>query len=182
MRGLFEIALRKGYPTLAIRLLTLSKTIDKRLWHDDNPLRQFTILGPELMNKLEAKNATIPRLRDMRADDIGETIQFEVNSHHSCFVTSLLSFFPGHLVHHVRMGQTIKSCVQRFPSISIAASIQPITRTVLRVRLTIRSEFEWHDKLHGNTEPWWIWVEDPDRQHIYHSEYFLLHKKQVCIT
>ncbi|XP_031554350.1 activating signal cointegrator 1 complex subunit 3-like [Actinia tenebrosa] len=155
VRGLFDIALRKGYPTLAVRLLTLSKTIDKRLWHEDNPLRQFTILGPEILNKLEARRATIPILRDMRADDIG------------------------HLVHHVRMGQTIKSCVKRFPSISIAASIQPITRTVLRVRLTIRAEFEWNDKLHGNTEPWWIWVEDPDRQHIYHSEYFLLHKKQV---
>jgi hypothetical protein len=94
---------------------------------------------------------------------------------------SIYLSFLGHLVHHVRMGQTIKACVQRFPSISIAASIQPITRTVLRVLLTIRPEFEWNDKIHGSSEPWWIWVEDPDHQHIYHSEYFLLHKKQVSI-
>ena len=25
-------------------------------------------------------------------------------------------------------------------------------------------------------QPWWIWVEDPENEHIYHSEYFLLHK------
>lgn len=35
-------------------------------------------------------------------------------------------------------------------------------------------------QVHGATaESFWIWVEDPDNNHIYHSEYFLLHKKQV---
>lgn len=84
------------------------------------------------------------------------------------------------MIHHVRMGQTVKTCVDQIPAISLGASIQPITRTVLRVRLTITSDFQWNDKVHGSTsEPWWIWVEDPDNNHIYHSEYFLLHKKQV---
>ena len=84
------------------------------------------------------------------------------------------------MIHHVRMGKTVKACVEQFPAISLGASIQPITRTVLRVRLTITPAFQWHDKVHGSTsEPWWVWVEDPDNNHIYHSEYFLLHKKQV---
>lgn len=87
----------------------------------------------------------------------------------------------GHMIRHPRMGSTVKSCVEQIPAISLASSIQPITRTVLRVRLTIKPEFRWNDKVHGSTsEPWWIWVEDPDNNHIYHSEYFLLHKKQVC--
>ena len=78
------------------------------------------------------------------------------------------------------MGATVKRCVEQIPAISLASSIQPITRTVLRVRLTIKPEFQWDDRVHGSTsEPWWIWVEDPDNNHIYHSEYFLLHKKQV---
>ena len=85
------------------------------------------------------------------------------------------------MIRHPRMGSTVKSCVEQIPAISLASSIQPITRTVLRVRLTIKPEFRWNDKVHGSTsEPWWIWVEDPDNNHIYHSEYFLLHKKQVC--
>lgn len=89
----------------------------------------------------------------------------------------------GHMIKHPRMGATVKNCVEQIPAISLASSIQPITRTVLRVRLTIKPEFQWNDKVHGSTsEPWWIWVEDPDNNHIYHSEYFLLHKKQVCTS
>jgi len=35
-------------------------------------------------------------------------------------------------------------------------------------------------KVHGTVgEPWWIWVEDPTNDHIYHSEYFIIQKKQV---
>ena len=78
------------------------------------------------------------------------------------------------------MGKTVKHCVNQFPSLSIVSNIQPVTRSVLRVRLTITAEFEWNDKVHGGTsEPWWIWVEDPDNDHIYHHEYFLLLKKHV---
>ena len=67
-------------------------------------------------------------------------------------------------------------------SLSLAASIQPITRTVLRVRLKITPEFEWNDKLvGGSSDPWWIWVEDPVTNYMYHSEYFLLQKKQVWV-
>lgn len=78
------------------------------------------------------------------------------------------------------MGKIVKHCVDQFPSLSIVSNIQPVTRSVLRVRLTITAEFEWNDKVHGGTsEPWWIWVEDPDNDHLYHSEYFLLLRKQV---
>ncbi|KAL9968716.1 hypothetical protein ACROYT_G020835 [Oculina patagonica] len=156
MRGLFEIALHRGWPTMAYRLLGLCKMLDKRLWGFQNPLRQFTILKQETLVKLEGKNATVDRLRDMTADEIG------------------------HMIKHPRMGATVKSCVNQIPAISLASSIQPITRTVLRVRLSIKPEFQWNDKVHGSSsEPWWIWVEDPDNNHIYHSEYFLMHKKQV---
>lgn len=78
------------------------------------------------------------------------------------------------------MGREILNLVNAFPTISLAANIQPITRTVLKVHLSIIPDFEWNDRLHGSTsEPWWIWVEDADNNHIYHSEYFLLQKKQV---
>lgn len=71
MRGLFEIALHRGWPTMAYRLLGLCKMLDKRLWGFQNPLRQFTILKQETLVKLEGKNATVDRLRDMTTDEIG---------------------------------------------------------------------------------------------------------------
>lgn len=88
--------------------------------------------------------------------------------------------FAGHLVSHVKKGPEILHLVRAFPLVTLAASIQPITRTVLKVLLTITPDFEWQDRLHGSTsEPWWVWVEDADNNLMYHSEYFLLQKKQV---
>merc|ERR550532_3186944 len=63
--------------------------------------------------------------------------------------------------------------------IEIEATIQPITRTVLRVKLLVIPKFRWNDRLHGSSEPFWIWVEDPINNHIYHHELFLIAKKNV---
>ena len=61
-------------------------------------------------------------------------------------------------------------------------SLNIVLNLFYRVRLSITPDFEWHDRVHGSgAEPFWIWVEDPDNNHIYHSEYFLLHKKHVII-
>ncbi|KAM4695371.1 activating signal cointegrator 1 complex subunit 3 [Discoglossus pictus] len=156
VRALFEVALRKRWPAMTYKLLNLSKVIDKRLWSWASPLRQFSILPPNVLTKLEERKLTIDKLKDMRKDEIG------------------------HMLHHVNIGLKVKQCVHQIPSITMEAAIQPITRTVLRVRLSINPDFQWNDQAHGGVgEPWWIWVEDPTNDHIYHSEYFLLQKKQV---
>uniref|UniRef100_A0A8C5LGL3 Activating signal cointegrator 1 complex subunit 3 n=1 Tax=Jaculus jaculus TaxID=51337 RepID=A0A8C5LGL3_JACJA len=156
VRALFEIALRKRWPTMTYRLLNLSKVIDKRLWGWASPLRQFSVLPPHILTRLEEKNLTVDKLKDMRKDEIG------------------------HILHHVNIGLKVKQCVHQIPSVTMEASIQPITRTVLRVTLSIHPDFTWNDQVHGTVgEPWWIWVEDPTNDHIYHSEYFLALKKQV---
>ncbi|XP_047413665.1 activating signal cointegrator 1 complex subunit 3 isoform X2 [Sciurus carolinensis] len=156
VRALFEIALRKRWPTMTYRLLNLSKVIDKRLWGWASPLRQFSVLPPHILTRLEEKKLTVDKLKDMRKDEIG------------------------HILHHVNIGLKVKQCVHQIPSVMMEASIQPITRTVLRVTLSIYPDFTWNDQVHGTVgEPWWIWVEDPTNDHIYHSEYFLALKKQV---
>lgn len=156
VRALFEIALRKRWPTMTYRLLNLCKVIDKRLWGFAHPLRQFSILPHNVLARLEEKKLTVDKLKDMQKDEIG------------------------HMLHHVNIGLKVKQCVHQIPSILMEATIQPITRTVLRVRLQITPDFQWHDQCHGSVgEPWWLWVEDPINDHIYHSEYLLLQKKQV---
>ncbi|KAB0398837.1 hypothetical protein E2I00_005247, partial [Balaenoptera physalus] len=187
VRALFEIALRKRWPAMTYRLLNLSKVIDKRLWGWASPLRQFSVLPPHILTRLEEKKLTVDKLKDMRKDEIG------------------------HILHHVNIGLKVKQCVHQIPSVTMEASIQPITRTVLRVTLSVCPDFTWNDQVementyiyikekclycrfnytslqasggrqvHGTVgEPWWIWVEDPTNDHIYHSEYFLVLKKQV---
>uniref|UniRef100_A0A3Q3RSP6 Activating signal cointegrator 1 complex subunit 3 n=1 Tax=Mastacembelus armatus TaxID=205130 RepID=A0A3Q3RSP6_9TELE len=156
VRALFEIALRKRWPAMTYRLLNLCKVIDKRLWGFAHPLRQFPTLSHVVLNRLEEKKLTVDKLKEMRKDDIG------------------------HMLHQVNAGLPIKQCVHQIPSITMEANIQPVTRTVLRVRLIVTPDFHWNDQVHGSvSEPWWLWVEDPINDHIYHSEYFLLQKKQV---
>lgn len=55
--------------------------------------------------------------------------------------------FPGHMLHHVNIGLTVKQCVHQIPSITMEANIQPITRTVLRVRLIVTPDFRWNDQV-----------------------------------
>jgi activating signal cointegrator complex subunit 3 len=159
IRGLFEIVLRRGWPVMSSRLLTLCRCVDRQLWSFQHPLRQFEKqLSHEVLNKIESRKMELHRLKDMTADEIG------------------------HMIHHPRMGTVVKRVLASFPSLLLAATIQPITRTVLRVRLLITPDFEWDDRIHGSAgEPWWLWIEDSENNAMYHSEYFLLQKKQVVL-
>lgn len=40
----------------------------------------------------------------------------------------------------------------------------------------------WNDKVHGKTsEAFYVWIEDPESNYMYHSEFFLITKKQVRV-
>ena len=49
-----------------------------------------------------------------------------------------------------------------------------LCRSTLQVELTITPDFQWDEKIHGNSEAFWIFVEDVDGEIILHHEYFLL--------
>lgn len=85
----------------------------------------------------------------------------------------------GSLLRHPDAGRRIKGFLGKIPYLSVSTTVQPITRGILRVGIQLVSDFEWHDRLHGTVEPFWLWVEDNESEKIYHSEYVLLHKKQV---
>jgi len=51
------------------------------------------------------------------------------------------------MLHHVKIGLKVKQCVHQIPAIIMEATIQPITRTVLRVRLNIAPDFTWNDQV-----------------------------------
>jgi activating signal cointegrator complex subunit 3 len=154
-RALFELAMKRGWCTLSDQMLNICKTIDKRIWWFQQPLRQFSNLPLDIVRKLEDKHVTVDAMCEMTAGDIGQIIG-----------------------HNVGMGDKIKRMVAQIPWLELDVKIQPITRGILRVSLTVTPSFEWSDRMHGSVEPWWIWVEDGENEHIYHSEYLLVHKKQ----
>ncbi len=153
-RGLFDICLNRGWTRLAERTLEFCKMCDLRMWDTQHPLEQFNMLPREVLYKLQTKNLSLEKLDDLDHKEIGQ------------------------LIGHPRMGPNVKRLIRQIPRLELEATVQPITRTVLRVTLTIYADFKWNDKIHGGAESWWIWVEDPVNEHIYHHEYFTLDRKQ----
>ncbi|KAF9810211.1 hypothetical protein SFRURICE_019498 [Spodoptera frugiperda] len=83
------------------------------------------------------------------------------------------------LVRAPKLGKMIHKYVHQFPKLELATHIQPITRSTLRVELTITPDFHWDEKIHGQSEAFWILVEDVDSEVVLHHEYFLL-KEKYC--
>ncbi|WCJ44783.1 U5 small nuclear ribonucleoprotein helicase putative [Euphorbia peplus] len=155
MRALFEIVLKRGWAQLAEKALNLCKMIGKRMWSVQTPLRQFHGIPNEILMKLEKKDLAWERYYDLSSQEIGELIRFP------------------------KMGRTLHKFIHQFPKLNLAAHVQPITRSVLRVELTITPDFQWEDKVHGYVEPFWVIVEDNDGEYILHHEYFMLKKQYV---
>ncbi|CDW55867.1 activating signal cointegrator 1 complex subunit [Trichuris trichiura] len=77
-------------------------------------------------------------------------------------------------------GQLIKDAVRRLPQIEIESRVQPITRTILRIRLSIVPSFLWDDRVHGRGMMLFhIWIVEPNANYIYHKEELFLSRKQV---
>lgn len=157
IRALFEVVLKRSWATLSARLLRIAKMVEQRMWDTVNPLWQFSqFISPEILEKLDAKKLTPERLLEMDAKDIGV------------------------MIHNARLGKELKTYASYIPLLQIETQLQPITRTVLRIKLIITPTFTWSDRIHGTTsQQFWIWIEDPDSDNIYHSEYFIITKKQV---
>lgn len=153
MRAIFEIVLTRGWAQLADKTLTLCKMIDRRMWQSMTPLRQFKKMPDEIAKKLEKKHFPWSRLYDLEAHELGELIRVP------------------------KLGKTIHKFVHQFPKLELSTHIQPITRATLRVELTITPDFQWDEKVHGQSEGFWVLIEDVDSELILHHEFFLLKQK-----
>ena len=62
-------------------------------------------------------------------------------------------------------------------SYRLQAQAQPITRSLLRIDLTIIPDFRWDEKIHGTAETFLIMVEDVDGEIVlFHDSFVLLQK------
>ena len=77
-RALFEICLRRGWPSATSLFLEYSKAVELRLWPHQHPLRQFEgQISPELLWKIEdrGKAMEMEALWDMTASEIGAMLR-----------------------------------------------------------------------------------------------------------
>ena len=153
-RALFEIALNRSWgPTTAV-LLSLSKCIERQMWPFENSLLQFDLPSDIARKLADRPELTVERMRDMTLAELGD------------------------LVRNHRHSTTLAGIVRQFPMVTLSAQAAPITRTVLRITLTVEADFEWNDKVHGTALSFWIWAEDSENTEIYHWENVLIQKKR----
>lgn len=154
-RALFMIALNRRWGHECLVLLTLAKSIEKRVWPFQHPLHQFELSKP-ILNQLDARDSlTIEAMRDMEPAEIGS------------------------LVHNHGAGTKIAKILNNFPTVSVEAEIAPLNRDVLRVKLYIYPDFKWNDHVHGTSESYYVWVENSETSEIYHHEFFLLNRRKL---
>ncbi|KAJ0262500.1 DExH-box ATP-dependent RNA helicase DExH13 [Hirschfeldia incana] len=154
-RALFEIILKRGWAQLAEKALNMSKMVGKRMWSVHTPLRQFHEIPNEVLKRLEKKDLVWERYYDLSSQELGE------------------------LVRNPKMGRPLHKLIYKIPKLYVSANVQPISRSVLRLELTVTADFQWDDKVHKYAEPFWIIVEDHDGERILYHEYFLLKKQYL---
>ena len=62
----------------------------------------------------------------------------------------------GELVRVTKMGESIYKMVHQFPKLDLSVHIQPITRSSLRVELTITPDFQLEERIQDHSQGFWI--------------------------
>eukprot|EP00052_Salpingoeca_macrocollata_P008148 m.64806 g.64806 ORF g.64806 m.64806 type:complete len:2134 (+) comp16452_c0_seq1:64-6465(+) len=153
LRAIFEIVLRRGWGQLAERCLNLCKMVDKRMWLSMTPLRQFSKISAQLIKLIEKKEFGWERLYDLNPTELGELVKAPSD------------------------GKKLYTVIHQFPRLTLSSHIQPITRSMLKVVLTITPDFQYEPNVHGKGENFWIFVLDVDGEVLLHHEYFALKQK-----
>ena len=100
-RAVFEIVLNKNLPFLSERMLRFAKVIEKQMWDFEHPLRQHPLIKQDIVSKLENRNFTLEKLRELDGKEIG------------------------HLIHHVNAGHNIKRAAEEILLVEIDAMNKP---------------------------------------------------------
>ncbi|KAJ2578702.1 Pre-mRNA splicing [Coemansia sp. RSA 1807] len=148
-RALFELCVRRGWAQAARRALGWCKQVERRMWLAMSPLRQLDC-PPDLLRAIERKPLAWSRYLDLTEPELSE------------------------LVGSPRAGRALHRLVHIVPRLDVRASVQPLTRSLLRVELRLTPDFVWTDAVHGAAELFWITVEDADGEQLLHTEQFVL--------
>jgi len=148
MRCLFEIALRRNWASLAKLTLDWSNMVASKIWKSQSPLRQFPDVPEIVARKLERK------------------VDIEWSRYHHLTSTDL-----GELIGVPKMGRFLHKYVHQFPRLELSgAQIQPITRSLLRIDLTLTPAFQFDLKVHGYAQLFHVFVEDVNGENVLHHE------------
>lgn len=147
-RAIHDIVLLKGFASIAELSLDLCRKIDLRMTACHSPLRQFSDdLDADIVNKLEKKNYHIDELRVLKSDKLTELLRCDY-----------------------KIGERVHKMLKYLPKLKIEASMKPISKSSIKVDMTIVPNYSWSEKYHGSSEKFWLFVEDVDQERLLHYE------------
>lgn len=154
IRALLEISISRKWAHVTATLMSMSKSIEKRLWAYDHPLKQ-TQLKMETLHNIQrwCDELSVAELASFDAQELGKMV---------------------HL--NEIQGAAILQAAKQFPTARLEYKLQPLASDVLKISLVIHKAFDWNHRLHGTIEPFWIWVEDEESLHILQLAHLVFHQ------
>lgn len=147
-RAILEVVLHKGYAEVAEQALDLCRMIDQRMTVNNTPLRQFDgELESDVLARLEAKQESLEDLMLLEKENITKLLRCERKT-----------------------SDKIYKLLRLLPKLKVEASVQPLSRTTLRIELSIIPDFSWDSKHHKFNERFLLLVSDVDKEELLHHE------------
>jgi pre-mRNA-splicing helicase BRR2 len=151
LRALYEIALRKGWGIVSLKILDICIMIERRLWRSQSPLRQFNAIPELLVRKLEKiSDITWEKYLVLKPQDFGEMVKLP------------------------KMGKTLYKFVHMIPRLVVDVNAYPISRSSLHIEAKLKSDFEYNESFHGYQILFWLRIEDGNGEKILHYEPILV--------
>ena len=181
-RAAFEILVRRGWPGAAELALSFCKAFDSRLWPHQHPLRQVEAHAQRLAGggsgggrgrgggnkRFFGRNASTPSSSSSISEDI--LSKLEERSISLDVLADASASEIGAMLRHPAAGEAVAAAVRRFPHLELSGRLQPLTRGVVRLTLSLAPRFEWSDRCHGGSLRWHVWVEDAEGTKLHHAE------------
>jgi activating signal cointegrator complex subunit 3 len=164
-RALFEMCLKQNQAGPALKLLRIAKSVDKRFWWFQTPLRHFEgELKDNVFKALESRNIGAENgydtfeaalsLLDMQHQEVGQLCHAQKDG-----------------------GRKIQRFVRMLPRVQMHCDVQPVMSSVMRFHIRLSPSWEWQNRWHGSAEAFWVWVEDGENNRIYHNEYVVFSRR-----
>ncbi|KAJ1308595.1 hypothetical protein OPQ81_004293 [Rhizoctonia solani] len=141
IRALLEIAVSRKYASTAANLAQMSLAVEKRIWPFANPMEQFPELSRDLMHNLTtwADHLSPPELAEYNAEDLGALIHM-----------------------NYKHGGSLLKAARQFPHAELSVRVRPLTSELLKIQVKVTRRFDWNPRLHGQREPFWLWIQDEE--------------------
>ncbi|KAF8493511.1 Sec63-domain-containing protein [Gautieria morchelliformis] len=157
IRGLLEIALSRKWANVCSVLMSMSKAVEKRMWPFEHPLAQFELSSEVLYNLQRWEDElSVAEIASQGAAELGQLIHM-----------------------NERQGAALSKAATQFPTVNLMHHLRPLTSDLLKIAVKVSKDFNWNSRLHGEAEPFWLWIEDHEGTEIIQWSHLLLRQNTV---